>query len=196
MYAFRKIFIGLIFTVLATGSLAKEIPLWEGMQKNAQMLEADKTLIENIRKANNSDLRVGAKRAIELGWQAFENKDFETAIRRFNQAWLLDPENPAIYWGFALVTHMRGEPLETVERWFAETEKRIPSAVPLLSDHGRILEERNEDKRAVEYFSRALAIDPDYVEAHVGMARLAQKAGDLAGYELHMKAIANARKKV
>ncbi len=195
MHAFRKILPGLIFTLMATASFAQEIPLWEGVQKNEQMLAADKKLIESVRESTNGNLQAGAKRAIQLGWQAFENKDFETAIRRFNQAWLLDPENPAIYWGFALVTHLRGEPLATVERWFAETEKRIPDAVPLLSDHGRILEERNEDKRAVEYLNRALAIDPDYVEAHVGMARIAQKAGDLAGYELHMKAIAKARKK-
>ncbi|MFE0015670.1 tetratricopeptide repeat protein [Mesorhizobium sp. NPDC059054] len=195
MHAFRKIFVGLIFLVVATDASAKEMPLWEGLQKNARMMEADKKLIESVRQSTNGDLKAGAKRAIELGWQSFETRDFETAIRRFNQAWLLDPENPAIYWGFALVTHQRGEPLETVERWFAETEKRIPNVVPLLSDHGRILEEQNEDKRAVEYFNRALAIDPDYVEAHVGMARIAQKAGDLAGYELHMKAIAKARKK-
>lgn len=193
MHAFGRIFLGLTFIFVATVAFAQEIPLWEGVQKNEQMLAADKKLIESVRESTNGNLQAGARRAIELGWQAFENKDFETAIRRFNQAWLLDPENPAIYWGFALVTHLRGEPLATVERWFAETEKRIPDAVPLLSDHGRILEERNEDKRAVEYFSRALAIDPDYAQAHVGMARIAQKAGDSAGYDMHMKAIAKTR---
>lgn len=193
MQDFGRIFLWLTFIFAATASFAQEIPLWEGVQKTDQMLAADKQLVESVRQSTNGNLQAGARRAIELGWQAFENKDFETAIRRFNQAWLLDPENPAIYWGFALVTHERGEPLQKVERWFAETERRIPDTVPLLSDHGRILEERNEDKKAIEYFSRALAIDPDYAQAHVGMARIAQKAGDSAGYDLHMKAIAKTR---
>ena len=187
MQTLRKIIIGLASIITATGSFAKEMPLWEGVQKTAQMQEADKKFIESVRRSTNNNPQIGAKRAIELGWQSFQNQDVETAIRRFNQAWLLDPENPSIYWGFALTTHQRGEPSETVERWFAEAEKRIPNAAPLLSDHGRTLEERNEDARAAEYFKRALAIDPNHVEAHIGMARIAQKTGDQSAYELHLK---------
>lgn len=85
MQTLRKIIIGLATIIMATASYAKEMPLWEGVQKTAEMQEADKKFIESVRKSTNDNLQIGAKRAIELGWQSFQNQDFETAIRRFNR---------------------------------------------------------------------------------------------------------------
>lgn len=46
---------------------------------------------------------------LEVGWEKFYANDFDLAIKRFNQAWLYDPENPMIYWGFAVVMGERGK---------------------------------------------------------------------------------------
>lgn len=168
---------------------AKEMPLWEGVSKTLTMLKADRDFVAGASRQTNGDLAIAARRGIELGWQAFGNNDPDLAIRRFNQAWLLDPENAAIYWGFALATHARGDDLDVVERWFAEAERRIPEAVPLFSDHGRVLEERGHAQRAISYFRRALALDPKHVEAHIGMVRASVAIGDRTTAAAHIAAL-------
>lgn len=188
----------LVALVLAPASaLAKEMPLWEGVAKNQAMLAADEEFVAAIKKETGGDLPAGARHFVRRGWEALDRKEFEVAIRRFNQAWLLDDGNPDIYWGFALTTYLRGDGLTVTQRWFAEAERRMSDGRPLaalLSDHGRVLDESGEPAKAKAYFERALAANPNHVEAHVGMARVLAQAGDMAGAERHRKEIERLRK--
>lgn len=45
--------------------------------------------------------------AAELGWGYFEKGDLSTAMKRFNQAWSLDPANPRALWGMAVVQYRK-----------------------------------------------------------------------------------------
>ncbi len=45
---------------------------------------------------------------VEEGARAHLRGDNKDAMRRFNQGWLLDPENPGAFHGFALVLHDQG----------------------------------------------------------------------------------------
>lgn len=51
---------------------------------------------------------------VAVAWKHLESDDLENAIRRFNQAWLLEPENPDVYWGFVSVLYLRSEYCEGV----------------------------------------------------------------------------------
>lgn len=164
-------------------------PLWEGIEKTAAMKRADKDFVDEVLAATKGDAKLGARHAVRAGWKAFSDGQYDSAIRRFNQAWLLDPENPEIFWGFGLATHLRGEPLSTVERWFLEAKERLPDAAPLHSDHGRVLSERGEPRRAINHFRKALQLDPDHAEAHVGMIRAAHALGDSVTADRHRKAL-------
>ena len=59
----------------------------------------------------------------------------------------------------------------------------------LYSDYGRVLEERNLDERAVESFKKAIAIDEDFVEAHIGLARAYTKLGDAPKAAVHIERV-------
>ena len=45
--------------------------------------------------------------ATHRGWEAYYQGDFDTAIKRFNQGWMFDRENPEVYWGFGLIMGQR-----------------------------------------------------------------------------------------
>ncbi len=45
----------------------------------------------------------------ELGWKYFQQGNRDTAIKRFNQAWLYNPDNPHVWWGFGVIMGNRGE---------------------------------------------------------------------------------------
>jgi Tfp pilus assembly protein PilF len=175
--------------------LSVERPLWEELTKTPKMLAADKEFVAAVAKNQNGDLKAGAKFSVAQGWDAFDKGDLNVAIRRFNQAWLLDPENGDIYYGFALVTHLRGEGLAETERWLAKAEQLMPGNVDLLSDYGQVLEDNGDPARARAYWEKALAIDPNDADSHGGMVRVLTALGDAAGAQKHQAEVDRLGKK-
>lgn len=159
------------------------------------MLAADKEFVAAVSRNQNGDLKAGAKFSVAQGWDAFDKGDLNVAIRRFNQAWLLDPENGEIYYGFALVTHLRGEGLAETERWLTKAESLMPGNVDLLSDYGQVLEDNRDPARARTYLEKALAIDPNDLDAHAGMVRVLTQLGDAAGAQKHQAEVDRLGKK-
>lgn len=70
--------------------------------KTIDLIEADKKLIDNvIKQFGNED---SASKIYNLyAWEEFYKGNIKTAMRRFNQAWLLDSNNASAYFGFSAV---------------------------------------------------------------------------------------------
>lgn len=77
-------------------------PEYGNVIKNAGEVEADKKFIETVLKQDTTR-RKGSEQLVELGFNYLYRGDIETAMRRFNQAWLVDPKNENAYWGYAVV---------------------------------------------------------------------------------------------
>jgi len=120
-------------------------------------------------------------RKSELAWELVNQGNLVSAMRLFNEAWLLNPDDPAPYWGFAYITGIRSQSedtltnLETSIRYYnmARQRMRAPN-VRLLSDlafaHttvGAYHQANGNDPRlsfrlADEIFSQAEAVDPNF----------------------------------
>lgn len=75
--------------------------------KTPHQLEADEKFIQTVTQGGQS--RERASQAVAVGgWQFFNKGDLSTAMKRFNQAWLLDPNNPETYKGFAAILKKQG----------------------------------------------------------------------------------------
>ena len=159
---------------------AEEIPMWAGVKKTQQMLAADKKLVAEAERLGGR--KRAAARANELGWAAIAKGDPNLAIRRFNQAWLLDPENPNTYWGFAVATGEQGKPLPVVFEYFGRAERgysRNKRAMSVLfTDQGKILGKRRMYAEAILKFEKALSIDPKNREARRVLVVTALASGD------------------
>ena len=171
--------------LLASSSNAKEMPLWEGLTKTPALLQVDQDFLAAVKEATGGDMASGYQQIVKKGWKAFLAGDQETAIKRFNQATLIDPDRGEAYWGFALATHTRGDGLAVAERWFLEAEKRIPEEPALLADHGTVLEESDELERAKAMFERVLTLAPTMPKGHIGMSKVLSRLGDPAGAKKH-----------
>lgn len=105
----RAILFALFLVLFVTSGFAQPanlintLPMYGGVPKSAAQLEADRKFIEEVAKQAGSR-EMAAERAVQLGWQSFYGGDMATAMKRFNQAWLLTPENPGVFWGFGAVT--------------------------------------------------------------------------------------------
>jgi tetratricopeptide (TPR) repeat protein len=171
--------------LMALPSCAKEMPLWEGLTKTPEMLAADAAFVASVKDATGGDFKAGYQRVVRKGWDAFLAGDQEIAIKRFNQATLIDPARGEAYWGFALATHVRGDGLAVAERWFLEAEKRIPEEPALLADHARTLDESGEPERAKVMFEHVVELAPTMPVGHIGLSRVLYQLGDLEGARKH-----------
>jgi len=142
---------------------------------------------EALKKADDvfvreSSLRYGnrnaASRALALeGWIAARRGVFDVAMRRFNQAWLLNPKNYQSFWGFGAVLSDQGKLLEAAEQ--LESARQLidePAQRPaLLADLGSVTSEyaarlpaaRQLDRaqyfiRANQYFTECLENNPNF----------------------------------
>lgn len=169
---------GQLLVLPAHAQLGHAAPMWEGYEKTESDLAADEELIKKSLELTKGDAALAAQYAVRAAWERIGKNDPNGAIRRFNQAWLIMPELSDIYWGFAIATHIRGDDLKDVERWFTRVESEIKGSARLSTDHGRVLEERKLPERARPLFEQALALDPNYEQAHIGMIRVAEALGD------------------
>jgi tetratricopeptide (TPR) repeat protein len=85
------------------------VPMYGGMDRASVPLlkKADDAFIQSTASAFGGR-KEAAKVLVEQAFALYAHDDLEMAMRRFNQAWLLDPANPKIYWGFGSALHDRG----------------------------------------------------------------------------------------
>lgn len=159
----------------ANNAVAREIPMWQGITKTAAQTQADKRLVREALLLTKGDFKAAAHRAVTLGWQEIGKGNLETALRRFNQAWLLEPSRGDIYWGFAVAIGNRGDDIIQVGKFFRIADKIIGPESRLHSDWGRVLEERGYPKAAIEHFDKAIKLNPNNREPHNGMYRVVKK---------------------
>lgn len=102
------------------------------------------------------------------GWQyLIDQRDPDAAMRRFNQAWLLDPGNGTALWGMAAIEADANKFDESL-KLFSEAEKSVGDQLNFTIDHARIIGlvgvERKDDallKDAFDRFSKIYAKAPE-----------------------------------
>ncbi|MFA5177575.1 MAG: hypothetical protein WC440_05475 [Candidatus Omnitrophota bacterium] len=114
----------------------------------------------------NPDL---SRDAAQRGWKAYYQGDLNTAIKRFNQAWMFDRENYEVYWGFGLIMGRRASQ-EAPETSLKESIRFLQIANGKNPKNGRIIgdlafshtllgyyykSEQKKNKEAEEQFEKA-----------------------------------------
>ena len=90
------------------------IPMYGNRPRTAQEQAADTKLIQTVLSITGGDREAGAKEALKTGFQLCETGDLDTAIKRFNQAWLLIPNYPPVFHAFGWYMAKRGEVDEAI----------------------------------------------------------------------------------
>ena len=84
------------------------LPMYGRVKKCPEQLAADKKLIEDSERMYNSRQQAAAA-FVGRAWQHYNANQLESAMRRFNQAWLLDSTNAELSWGFANILGKQGQ---------------------------------------------------------------------------------------
>ena len=139
--------------------------------------------------------------ASDLGWKYFYSGDLSTAMKRFNQAWMFDGENPDAYWGFGIIvgrktrdshdnpesglkesinlleTALKKAPEEKKSRILVDAGFSYALLGSWYSYNKNKLYKENFDK-ASSYFEKSKNIDPQYPLLYANWSDLDMFEGD------------------
>lgn len=83
-------------------------PMYGDVQKSEAFQKTDERFIQNaIEQCGTRDSAVNLY--LDRAWRYFYNNDLQMAMKRFNQAWLLNAEAPDTYFGFAALLDSKGD---------------------------------------------------------------------------------------
>jgi Tfp pilus assembly protein PilF len=154
-----------------------EVPMYGGIVKTEEMKKADDAFVTKMQQAGYSREN-GAKVLVQKGWAAFDKGDLNGAVRRFNQAWLLDPENGDIYHGFAVVVHRRDNALSEAEKYFRTALSKSRVHVNAYVDYGRFLWLQTRYDESLVQLNKAIKISPKAYNAYSNISFVYYKKGD------------------
>ena len=139
-----------------------EAPFFNFAEKNPAQKAADEKLIADVLGAG-LDRAKAASAAIAAGSRAFlEQRDLSTAAKRFNQAYLLDPEQSGIYHGFAMIVADRFKDYDYSDELFGLAARMKSPALSLRADQGRMLLMAGRPQAAKAVLQLAVADTPEW----------------------------------
>ncbi len=172
-----KFFSGLIYCFAACSllSCADNTPCVDKMELQpmyglVKKCKAQKELDEKFLSDCEKDF-AGNQAALEfhlnLGWEYYYQNSLDSAIIRFNQAWLLDSTNANVYWGFGNVLGTQLKFDESIP-FFEKSLKLNPNNAKVYESAATSLEqlfiERGDTtllQTAIVFLKKSLVLNPD-----------------------------------
>ncbi|MBS0550211.1 MAG: hypothetical protein JSR24_20835 [Proteobacteria bacterium] len=154
--AIAGIALSLVQSAGAQSRPPNELPMYGGIAKTPAMIAADKKFIADI-EAKGESRTSASDKEVALGWRYFiERQDAATAMKRFNQAWLLDQNNGDAYHGMAIVVFQRDNDASASELLFKRALAAPRSAPNAGVDYGRFLLMQKRPRDAVLVLEQAV----------------------------------------
>jgi len=163
------------------------LPKYGLTQKTEGQLASDRKFIAEIDRHFNGDRKTAAQQIAMGGWQFFRQGQANDAMRRFNQAWMLDPENGAALWGMgAIQSRLTGKQVAALPL-FEEAAALLPNHIDFAVDHARAIgfagaQAKNESliKDALRRYAELYGKAPQHVPNLQNWALMLYFLGDYA----------------
>lgn len=143
------------------------LPKYGEAKKTLEQEKADQELIDAY-VAQTGSREKGSELLIKLGFDYFYKGNIKTAMYRFNQAWLLNPQNTNVYWGFGAVYFSLGDYDKALEQ-YDEGLKADENNSNILTDKAtiymtRYMNSKNEEDYnwALSLFKKSYSVNPTY----------------------------------
>ena len=183
---FRRLVVSLFIAFLSVPVTAlarpnNEIPMYGGGEPYPpEVVAANNEFIDTILKRGLTRAQ-GSDNMVSLGWRYyFERKDIATAMKRFNQAWLLDPDNGDAFHGFAVLVMARDEDAQQADALFQQGLAKPRQSPGIYVDYGRFLLTAKRPADAVTPLRHAVAVAGMGPDAEALLTLALYQSGDVA----------------
>ena len=146
-----------------------ETPMYGGIPRTPDEEKADREFVRDVLK-NYGTKGEAFQAGFELAWSFYDKGDYAQAMRRFNQAWLVDPNDPRIYNAFAALAAKKGDEKSMIDWYLKGAEAGEPKAQYNLGDcyfHGRGV--KKNYKEAAKWFYAAAEQGLEWAENMTGV---------------------------
>jgi tetratricopeptide (TPR) repeat protein len=138
------------------------LPKYGNVPKTQEQKQADAELIKTYLEKEGSS-RKASELLVRLGYSYLYRGDIKTAMYRFNQAWLLDPNNDNVFWGFGAV-YFTFQDYAAALRQYDEGLKLNPKSSSLLTDKATVYLSKYQSSNNSSDLSRAIGLfDASYL---------------------------------
>ncbi len=183
----KYIVIALIMSACATSheSITDTPPInlipmygYPSIEKTTDQKKADKFFIETAIQ-NSGSLEKASMEFAGEAWRKYEVGDYTTAMRRFNQAWLLNQDNYFVHWGFSALLFDQGKTDEAISHYDKALSviDNVEEKPRLLTDTARAyskkayteadkLKSKELFRKTNSLYKEALILDPHYDNAY------------------------------
>lgn len=122
------------------GTRIDEVPMYGGMDRSKipELQAADAKFISDV-SAQFGSREQAAVLWVNRGFKLQHQDQLGMAMRRFNQAWLLNPNNPEVYAGFGTVLHDQGRNCEAMKMMDKALALDPPTFQGIYADAARVI---------------------------------------------------------
>jgi len=156
-----------------------EQPFFGFAVKNPEDKAADDKFVSAIVEATGSREKAFDETTLR-GWRAINTGKIKEAAVRFNQAFLILPEQSRVFHGFAVVAQARFNDLDAADELFKIALERPNPVKALKADYGRFLLVAKRPRDAQSVLEQAVKDAPDFGDAWTNLAWACFQNGDPA----------------
>ncbi len=142
----------------------REIPMYGNIEKNELHKQADQLFIKQAVTGAGSREKA-AEQMLEVAWGHYHANEFGLAMRRFNQAWLLDPNEADAYLGFGLLLRKQND-LKGALEMYDRALQLDPRMAEAYTNRGNLLRHQGDTEKAMADYARAIESNPDFMLAY------------------------------
>lgn len=164
---------------VAQSTPPSEQPMFGGATRTPAMIATDRQMIAAAEKSGLTRAQ-SVRKAMDLGWQYFAAKNYGEAMKRFNEAWLFDPDNGDAFHGFAAVTLARDNNPLKASFLFSTAIAKPRQSPGVYLDYGRFLMNSERQYDAVLLLRRARAFPAIEADAQALLTLALVKADNMA----------------
>ena len=146
-----------------------EQPFFGFAAKSPEDKAADEKFVDAIVGATGSREKAFDETTLR-GWRAINTGKIKEAAVRFNQAFLISPEQSTVYQGFAAVAQARFKDLNATEELYRIALRQPHPMKALNADYGRFLLIAKRPKDAQPVLEQAVKDAPDFGDAWTNLA--------------------------
>jgi Tfp pilus assembly protein PilF len=156
-----------------------EQPFYGFAEKPPALRDADEQFLKGIVLLTGSR-QAAFERTTTRGWKALGSGNYPEASLRFNEAYLLFPEESEVYHGFAAVAQGRFNDVAFAEELFKIALRQPHPSKLLKADYGRLLVMVKRPRDAQPVLEQAVIDAPEFGDAWSNLALVRLQNGDPA----------------
>lgn len=158
---------------------SSEQPFFGFIVKTPEQRAADEKFVKAMLEAAGTREKAFDE-TTKRGWRAVTKGNAGEAAQRFNQAFLLAPEQSGVYHGFAVIAQMRFRDNDFADEMFRIARKQPNPLKSLNADYGKMLLIAKRPREAQEVLEQAVKDAPDLRDAWTNLAWARLQNGDAA----------------